>query len=196
MKIRNILFTIALFFMSLAIGLVIQTTSVAPSANAVSGGSTSSQKNIGIPWLPSQPSDYGDRVSVSEASTRLLFALPQATHLPNNEALTDVYVSPSSVQQDQRQVILQYSSGLLVEAAPVTTRVGWDSALGKPGTPFKTVSVNGLPALAAEPGDETIEGLGVWHRPGSIMWQNGKVLYTIYGEYPIKDLMGIAESIR
>ncbi len=190
----TILSATLLFVLSFAAVVVVRlpTTSSSTAAQRINPAQS---WNSSVDWLPSRESDYGDLVTQAEAAQRLPFPLPAVAYVPSNASLKSIYVSPKSTPLAQRYVIMVFTNGMLLEANPTITKIGWDAFVGLPGTTFKTVAVRGNPALAADPGDQVLSGGAIWHHQGSLAWQVGDVVFTIYGEYQVAELVKVAESM-
>ncbi|MDY7040045.1 MAG: hypothetical protein SVX38_04200, partial [Chloroflexota bacterium] len=62
--------------------------------------------------------------------------------------------------------------------------------------PFVLTDVNGHAGIGTDPGDQNLGEGNIWHYPGSVSWQVGDLQVSVYGEYPMSELLKVAESMQ
>jgi hypothetical protein len=141
---------------------------------------------------------HGDQVSTDEAQARLPYLLPQIGYFPGNneETPSEIWVSPTTMPATERSLALVYPSGIKLIIHQEPQRINFDTFLGEKGSPFVSVKVHGLPGMGAELGDQVLMGGGTWHHPRSVGWQDGTLMFAIYGEYPLDELIKVAGSVH
>jgi len=140
----------------------------------------------------------GDQVSADEAQARLPYPLPQIGYFPGNneETPSEIWVSPMTMSAAERSLALVYPSGIELIVHQESQSINFDTFLSEKGSPFVSVKVHGLSAIGAEPGDQVLMGGETWHHPGSVGWQEGILMFAVYGEYPLDELIKVAESVH
>lgn len=155
--------------------------------------STSTPKNLGAKVLPIEEPIPGERVSEGEAAARLPYALPRVEYLPVKGDVREIWASPESVPADQRSLAIVFDNDITLIVHQDSMRLNF-GALAQP--PFQRVQVNGLKGIGTDPGDQQLKNGATWHYPGSVQWQQDNLVLTVYGEFPLEELIKVAESIR
>jgi len=145
----------------------------------------------GIYTPPDEPI-AGERVTLQAAWARLPYTIPLPGYLPGDtEAsyLAEVWVSPA--ESNFHSLALVYSLGITIIVHQDPHPTNWSSLAE---SPFTLIKVNGYTGIGKDPGDQDLDG-SIWHYPGSVSWQVGKFQITVYGEYPMSELLKVAESM-
>ncbi len=136
----------------------------------------------------------GEKVTLEVAQSRLPFSMPVPRYLPGDAAaayLAEVWVSPP--EATLRSLALVYGSGVTVIVHQETSPIDWSHVIEPP---FVPISVNGSAGMGADPGNQDLGDGRIWHYPGSVTWQVGSLKLKVYGEYPMSELLKVAESIQ
>lgn len=132
----------------------------------------------------------GEKVSMDVAQARLPWTIPLPTFQIGNTQLGEVWVSHEDIAPQERQVYLIYANGLEISIWPEAQSPDFSSW----EAPFHAVKVKGISGVGTEPGVQKIEDEEQKY-PGSITWwQNGLVI-NIYGDFPLAELLKVAESM-
>lgn len=133
-------------------------------------------------------------MTLKTARSRLPFAIPLPTYLPGDPDaayLAEVWASEAGA--DIPSLALVYGVGVTIIVQREINPTNWHN-LAKP--PFVSISVNGYSGMGKDPGDQVLDDGRIWHYPGSVAWQVGDLQITIYGEYPMSELLKVAESMQ
>jgi hypothetical protein len=144
-------------------------------------------------YIPPDRPIAGEKVTLSTARSRLPFAIPLPTYLPGDPDaayLAEVWASEAGAEIPS--LALVYGVGVTIIVQREINPTNWHN-LAKP--PFVSISVNGYSGMGKDPGDQVLDE-GIWHYPGSVAWQVGDLQVTIYGEYPMLELLKVAESMQ
>lgn len=153
-------------------------------------------------WQQSKAGNYivpdtpiaGEKVTLRTARSRLPFAIPLPSYLPGDPSaayLAEVWASESGSNIPSLALVYGVGVTVIVQREPHPTN--WHN-LAEP--PFVSISVNGYPGIGKDPGDQDLGDGSIWHYPGSIAWQVGDLQLTVYGEYPMSELLKVAESMK
>ena len=191
-----VLLTAAAFAVGLAVRFVANASLSPDSAKQAQPLVSTSGSQAKIVLLDSPIA--GDQVSADEAQARLPYPLPQIGYFPGNKGETpsEIWVSPTTMSATERSLAMVYPSGIKLVVHQDSQSISLDGILSEDGSPFVSVKVHGLPGVGLEPGDQVLEDGTTWHHPGSVQWQDGPLSFTVYGEYPLDELIKVAESVR
>lgn len=146
------------------------------------------------PYIPPNRPIAGEKVTLETAQSRLPFALPLPSYLPGNpEAayLAEIWATPSG--SDLPSLALVYGVGVTIIVHRELNPTNWHN-LADP--PFVSINVNGHPGIGKDPGDRILDNGSTWHYNGSVSWQVGELQLAVYGEYPMSELLKVAESME
>ena len=151
----------------------------------------------------------GDRVSLDEARARTPLQIPLPSYLPGAATLREVYASRVDTPAAFRQAALVYDNGIhIILDYEEEMTLSWETPIAEQPDIFKPVEVNGQPGLGAEPGlarhcvryapsTEWECQDGPEPRPGFVEWQvGGLVVYVCSYDYPLAELLRVAESMQ
>lgn len=145
-------------------------------------------------YIPLDRPIVGEKVTLEVARSRLPYPIPLPTYLPGDPKaayLMEVWVSEAG--SEDLSLALVYSVGITIIVHPKSPITNW-SNLAEP--PFTLINVSGYPGIGTDPGDQILDNGTVWHYPGSVTWQAGFLQFTVVGEYPLNELLKVAESLR
>ncbi|MGH2543081.1 MAG: DUF4367 domain-containing protein [Ardenticatenaceae bacterium] len=135
----------------------------------------------------------GELVSEQEAARPLPYALPGVGYLPEEGKVSEVWVSSGELPLDQRSLAMVFDNGITLIVHQEPTPLNFDSLAE---APFQLVQVNNTPAVGKDPGDQQLRDGSTWHYEGSVNWQQGNLVLTVYGDYSLEELLKVAESIN
>ncbi len=165
-------------------------SSVAPTATPRPSWKPSGAGN----YLPLDTPIAGEKVTLQTARSRVPFTLPLPGYLPGEPTaayLAEVWAtSPGS---EFSSLALVYGAGITIIVHQGPNPADW-SNLSEP--PFVSVRVSGNPGIGKDPGDEVLDDGSTWHYNGSVSWQAGAYQLSVYGEYPLSELLKVAESME
>lgn len=133
----------------------------------------------------------GEKVPFEVAQARIPWTIPLPRHTISNAELVEVWVSNENIPLQGRQVYLIYSNGLEISIWP--EEIQPDFSNEEP--PFQGLTVNGKPATGKDPGVAQVEGHGEVSYPGSVSWWTNGLSIHIYGDFPMAELLKVAESM-
>lgn len=132
----------------------------------------------------------GEKVSLDVAKARIPWTVPLPTYKVSNADLVEVWVSGENDAPKERQIYLIYADGLEISIWPEAQSPDFSSW----EAPFHAVKVKGISGVGTEPGVQKVEDEEQKY-PGSVTWwQNGLVI-NIYGDFPLTELLKVAESM-
>ena len=139
----------------------------------------------------------GDKILENEAVTRLPFPLPRLTYVPGGGDLAEIWVSPLTVPITERSLALVFEGHVTFIAHQAGKPLNYQRLLAQePDLPFVLIQVNGVEGMGTNPGDQNLPDGTLWHYPGSVEWQREDLVLTVYGEYPLEELIKVAESVQ
>ncbi len=151
------------------------------------------QPSGGLITLISSPIP-GDLVSPEEAITRLPYFLPKVEYLPDGGRLSELWVSTITTPVGDRSLAMVFDNGITLIVHQERGSLNLDNLAAEP--PFQLVNVNDREGVGKNPGDQVLSDSSNWHYPGSVKWQVGNLVLTVYGEYSLEELIKVAESIH
>ncbi len=142
---------------------------------------------------PGEGPILGTKTTLEEARSLVPFSFAEPSFLPDDTRLTEVWVGPAA----DRSLALVYSNDILIIFHPMEGEAmpDWEAIINQPGLHFQKITVNGVPGMGADAGVQEIDGVEEPY-PGSVDWVTNGVETTIYGPYPLKILLHIAESMH
>ena len=164
---------------------------------------------VHVPDIPSWPWEGpiypADKVTLSEARTRVPFAIPVPISMPDGARveIEEVWVSavqaPQGLEETYNElysVAVVFSDGCQMIIHQTDSPPDWDAIIAQQTPVFSEVSVNGHAGIGASPGVQDI--MGAQHRyPGSVSWAADGLHITIYSHtLPLGELLKIANSVR
>jgi hypothetical protein len=168
------------------------------------------ETQVHVPDIPNWPWEGpiypADKVTLSEARTRVPFTIPVRTSLPGAATveIEEVWVSAIQAPLDLDEenytelysVAVVFSDGCQMIIHQMDSPPDWDAIIAQQTPLFSEVSVDGHPGIGASPGVQEI--MGEQHRyPGSISWWADGLEINIYSDtLPLEELLQIANSLR
>lgn len=151
-------------------------------------------------------------VSLDDIRTKVKFKViqPNQAKLPSGHDFKGGLVVPAAYGDGYT---LYYGDNIMIDASPTDLQLNIDEELAKTHQPdlskseeIKTLypySVNGIPAAGHDPFDQIMRDNEGLHTPGSVEWQvpavggpSKYITFSVIGEYPASELVGIAESLK
>jgi len=141
---------------------------------------------------------FGERVSsLEEMQARVPFSVPLPNYMPDGGVLSEVWAGQTRYPPEQRHAALVYSNGIWITFSLQSEIVpDWKGLVDEPNSPFRLIKVNGIEGIGKDPGDQVLYGGEIHHYPGSVGWKAGHLLIAVYGEYPMEELLRVAESME
>lgn len=141
---------------------------------------------------------FGERVSsLEEMQARVPFSVPLPKYMPDGGVLSEVWAGQTRYPPEQRPAALVYSNGIWITFSLQSEIVpDWKGLVDEPNSPFRLIKVNGIEGIGKDPRDQVLYGGEIHHYPGSVTWKAGDLLIEVYGEYPIEELLRVAESME
>lgn len=168
------------------------------------------EPQVHVPTLPMWPWEgpilAAERLTLSEARTRVPFTIPLPTSLPESAALEigEVWVSGSQVPLDLGEevyrelhsVAVVFTNGCQMIIHQMDSPPDWDGVIAQQSPIFSNVTVDGRPGMGTSPGVQEITG-GQHRYPGSVSWWADGLQITIYSDsLPLEELVKIANSVQ
>ncbi|NIN66403.1 MAG: hypothetical protein GTO63_17275 [Anaerolineae bacterium] len=173
-------------------------------------GLVGDEAQVHVPDVPNWPWEGpiypADKVTLSEARTRVPFAIPLPTSLRDARSveIEEVWVSAvqapldldEEIYTELTSVAVVFSDGCQMIIHQMDSPPDWDAIIAQQTPVFSKVTINDHPGMGTSPGVQEIMG-GQHRYPGSVSWWVDGLEITIYSEtLPLEELLEIANSVR